>query len=113
MADSGWDDVDVAQEEGGDDDGQEEGEEGVDHDGVTQEEADDRDGVGQEEVEDHDGVGQEEGLPVVKSILLEGNKLATEEFFDRWATSRGHQLFVTFLGVAKYVHFFYNATFRG
>ena len=90
MADSGWDDDDVGQEEGDDDDG------------VTQEEGD-----------DHDDVGQEEGLPVVKSILLEGNKLATEEFFDRWATFRGHQLFVTFLGVAKYVHFFYNATLRG
>ena len=90
MADSGWDDDDVGQEEGDDDDG------------VTQEEGD-----------DHDDVGQEEGLPVVKSILLEGNKLATEEFFDRWATSRGHQLFVTFLGATKYVHFFYNATLRG
>ena len=26
---------------------------------------------------------QEEGLPVVKSILIEANKLATEEFFDK------------------------------
>ena len=112
MADSGWDDDDVGQEEGDDDDGVTQ-EEGDDHDDVGQEEVDDHDDVGQEEVDDQDDVGQEEGLPVVKSILLEGNKLATEEFFDRWATSRGHQLFVTFLGATKYVHFFYNATFRG